>query len=194
MSDRESTKVTVTFLKAVITLISIESFFTSSFIFNDACSFDSFFAFENTRQHLWSSLKPQEGVFTEVLLFFYFCNGVMKAPAWVITVKNFQWTGLMFSRSISLHFNRQQKLMNIPREWILKGHFQWTIHIWNVLETSNYIKMINLLKVTLLFMASLIALLVKNPPAMQFESWIRKSFWRRDRLPTPVFLGFPCGL
>ena len=27
----------------------------------------------------------------------------------------------------------------------------------------------------------------------QFDSWVRKSCWRRDRLPTPVFLGFPCG-
>ena len=25
----------------------------------------------------------------------------------------------------------------------------------------------------------------------QFDSWIRKIHWRRDRLPTPVFLGFP---
>ena len=25
----------------------------------------------------------------------------------------------------------------------------------------------------------------------QFNSWIRKIRWRRDRLPTPVFLGFP---
>ena len=33
-------------------------------------------------------------------------------------------------------------------------------------ETSNYIKMMNLLKVTLLFMAYLIAQLVKNLPAM----------------------------
>ena len=24
-------------------------------------------------------------------------------------------------------------------------------------------------------------------------SWIRKICWRRNRLPTPVFLGFPCG-
>ena len=40
---------------------------------------------------------------------------------------------------------------------------------------------------------SLIAQLVKNLPAMQktwFNSWIRKISWRRDRLPTPVFLGF----
>ena len=39
-------------------------------------------------------------------------------------------------------------------------------------------------------------LLVKNPPAMQgthFDSWVGKIRWRRDRLPTPVFLGFPCG-
>ena len=27
----------------------------------------------------------------------------------------------------------------------------------------------------------------------QFDSWVRKIWWRRDRLPTPVFLGFPCG-
>ena len=42
-----------------------------------------------------------------------------------------------------------------------------------------------------------IAQLVKNPPAMQersrFHSWVRKIPWRRDRLPTPVFLGFPGG-
>ena len=46
------------------------------------------------------------------------------------------------------------------------------------------------------FVASLIAQLVKNPPAMrrpQFDSWVWKIRWRRDRLPTPVFLGFPCG-
>ena len=42
----------------------------------------------------------------------------------------------------------------------------------------------------------LTAQLVKNPPAMQ-ETLIwflgRKIPWRRNRLPTPVFLGFPCG-
>ena len=26
-----------------------------------------------------------------------------------------------------------------------------------------------------------------------FDSWVEKICWRRDRLPTPVFLGFPCG-
>ena len=42
--------------------------------------------------------------------------------------------------------------------------------------------------------ASLVAQLVKNPPTMQ-ETWVLvgKIPWRRDRLPTPVFLGFPCG-
>ena len=34
--------------------------------------------------------------------------------------------------------------------------------------------------------ASLVAQLVKNPPAMQ-ETWIGKIPWRRERLPTPVF-------
>ena len=45
--------------------------------------------------------------------------------------------------------------------------------------------------------ASLIAQLVKNLPAMQerpqFNSLVGKIHWRRDRLPTPVFSGFPCG-
>ena len=38
--------------------------------------------------------------------------------------------------------------------------------------------------------------LVKNSPAMQesrFDFWVRMFPWRRDRLPTPVFLGFPSG-
>jgi len=27
----------------------------------------------------------------------------------------------------------------------------------------------------------------------QFDSWVGKIHWRKDRLPTSVFLGFPCG-
>ena len=27
----------------------------------------------------------------------------------------------------------------------------------------------------------------------RFDSWVGKICWRRDRLPTSVFLGFPCG-
>ena len=45
--------------------------------------------------------------------------------------------------------------------------------------------------------ASLIAYLVKDLPSMQetrFDSWVGKIHWRMDRLPTPVFLGFPSGL
>jgi len=44
--------------------------------------------------------------------------------------------------------------------------------------------------------SSLVAQLVKNLPTMQETLvWFlgRKSPWRRDRLPTPVFLGFPGG-
>ena len=45
-------------------------------------------------------------------------------------------------------------------------------------------------------MASLVVQLVKNPPPMQ-ETLVqflgREDLRRRDRLPTPVFLGFPCG-
>ena len=36
----------------------------------------------------------------------------------------------------------------------------------------------------------------KNLPAMQktrFDSWVEMICWRRESLPTPVLLGFPCG-
>ena len=45
-------------------------------------------------------------------------------------------------------------------------------------------------------MAYLVAQLVKNPLQCrrpQFDSWVGKICWRRYRLPTPIFLGFPCG-
>ena len=41
------------------------------------------------------------------------------------------------------------------------------------------------------------AQLVRNPPSKQetqFDCWVGKICWRKDRLPTPVFLGFPGGL
>ena len=44
--------------------------------------------------------------------------------------------------------------------------------------------------------ASLVAQLVKNPPAMQeaLDGFLsQKITWRTDRLPTPVLLGFPGG-
>ena len=40
------------------------------------------------------------------------------------------------------------------------------------------------------------ALMVKNHLQCRrpwFDSWVKKIPWRRDRLPTLVFLGFPCG-
>ena len=37
-----------------------------------------------------------------------------------------------------------------------------------------------------------IAQLLKNPPAMK-ETLVGKILFRRDRLPIPVLLGFPCG-
>ena len=47
-----------------------------------------------------------------------------------------------------------------------------------------------------IYRVSLVAQLVKNPPAMQeswFDFWVWKILWIRDRLSTLVFLGFPGG-
>ena len=62
---------------------------------------------------------------------------------------------------------------------------------WNHI---SYVSCID--KWVLYHQASLIAQLVKNHMQCrrpQFNSWVRKIHWRRDRLPTAVFLGFPCG-
>ena len=48
----------------------------------------------------------------------------------------------------------------------------------------------------LVTLASLVAQFVKNPPAMQetqVRSLGREDLLEKDRLPTPVFLGFPGG-
>ena len=34
---------------------------------------------------------------------------------------------------------------------------------------------------------------MQESPAPRFDSWVGKIRWRRGRLPTPAFLGFPCG-
>ena len=44
-----------------------------------------------------------------------------------------------------------------------------------------------------LVLLQFIAQLVKNPPAIQFHSWVGKNPWRKHRLSTLVFLGFPGG-
>ena len=65
----------------------------------------------------------------------------------------------------------------VSKSWTRLSDFHSLTHSWHI-------------------RASLIAQLVKNPPAMQktwFNSWVRNIHRRRDRLPTPVFSGFPCG-
>ena len=34
---------------------------------------------------------------------------------------------------------------------------------------------------------------MQETPVRLGRSWVGKIPWRRNRLPTPVFLGFPCG-
>ena len=52
------------------------------------------------------------------------------------------------------------------------------------------------LNVYYIMASSWISQLVKNPPAMletQFDSWVGEDLLDKDRLPTPVVLGSPCG-
>ena len=64
------------------------------------------------------------------------------------------------------------------------------------MENMLFIQILTLWVISMIIRASLIAQLVKNLPECrrpQFDSWVRKIPWRRDRLPTQVFLGFPGG-
>ena len=64
-----------------------------------------------------------------------------------------------------------------------------------ILETQHCKATVSQFKIYI-YMTSLVAQLVKNPPAMQgpqFNFWVRKIPWKRDGLPTLVFLGFPGG-
>ena len=55
-------------------------------------------------------------------------------------------------------------------------------------ETKS--KLRNLVEAFLIAQLVRIHLQCRKP---QFESWVGKIPWGRDRLPTPAFLGFPCG-
>ena len=79
----------------------------------------------------------------------------------------------------------------IPHKDIYIYIFFWLYHTTcGILVTRPGIKPVPLQ------LASLRAQLVKNLPAMQ-ETLVQflgqEDPWRRDRLPTPVFLVFPCG-
>ena len=68
------------------------------------------------------------------------------------------------------------------------------INYWVTIQ--RFLIFVEFLVVPLYLWASLIAQLVKNPRAIQdtpVQFLVRQIPWRRDRLPTSVFLGFPCG-
>ena len=70
------------------------------------------------------------------------------------------------------------------RKWRAKNHYSES---WLYFFYSQVFKNMG---------ASLVAQLIKILPAMQetqFDSWVGKISWRRDRLPIRVFLGLPGG-
>ena len=68
--------------------------------------------------------------------------------------------------------------------WLKASLLLETFLDWLLIRAENTLKQLEQ-------PASLVAQLVKNPPAMQetpqFDSWVGKIPWRRERLPPPVF-------
>ena len=79
-------------------------------------------------------------------------------------------------------------LLGYGKSWLIDKDRKW-------LGASYQPALLDLFPLSLLS-CSLIAQLVMNPPAIQ-ENLVQflsgEDPWIRDRLPTPVFLGFPCG-
>ena len=70
------------------------------------------------------------------------------------------------------------KLSVLPSTAICpSGPGTWSSTWWGPRRTSSPFRSLNL------------SLLLGS----RFDSWVGKIHWRRDRLPTPVFLGFPGG-
>ena len=98
------------------------------------------------------------------------------------------WIGI---ESIDIHLNsllKEPRNSDIPVAMGISSTLTLLSKYWPLLKgsrafSSNY------------WLASLIVQLVKNLPAMQetrVDCWVGKIPWRPVRLPTPVFLGFPC--
>ena len=58
-------------------------------------------------------------------------------------------------------------------------------------KRQNFLRVVKLPMMCENWEITLIAQFVKRRPWLY--SWVGKILWRRDRLPTPMFLGFPCG-
>ena len=78
------------------------------------------------------------------------------------------------SSSSSLHYLLKAVLMAFPFDWLPKLKTLYQDFIF-------------------LFLVFPLCFAVAHPKVPRFDSWVGKIPWVRDRLPTPVFLGFPCG-
>ena len=106
-----------------------------------------------------------------------------QASPYLSTPPQFFVTKLKYQLSeASIHKSRKAvflTFLGIPQNFICPN--DW-------MECRIYLRVFN--------WASLITQLVKNRLQRRrpwSDSWVGKIRWRRDRLPTPVFSGFPCG-
>ena len=83
----------------------------------------------------------------------------------------FQWVSCSHQMTKLLAFQPQHQSFQL----VFKGWFPLRL-TGSILDSENSILWIRLQ--------------CRRP---QFNSWVGKIHWRRDRLPTPVFLEFPCG-
>ena len=118
------------------------------------------------------------------------------------------WTSA-YQAPLSMQFSRQEYWSGVPLPspgkpigWVINGSSYGHCFdadntaaalyalVLNVKVKVLWMKEQNKICLTYIKWASLVAQLVKNPPAMRetrFSSWVGKIPWERERLPTPIF-------
>ena len=116
----------------------------------------------------------------------------------VIAVNVSGGAGMALSVCVPFEFISPQSFLFLICCLSLRSHGGWggcpTLpllfrNVFNLLIHSMYLYWVSIL--FFISWASLIAQLQWR--SSWFDSWVGKLCWRRDRLLTPVFLGFPCG-
>ena len=105
--------------------------------------------------------------------------------------------------STDMTLSKLQKITKDKEAWYAGVHHATNSWMWQRLNNKNMRELTKNMIWALTRLAKcefiylyMIAQLVKNLAAIQENSvlfLVGKFCWRRDRLPTPIFLGFPCG-
>ena len=86
-----------------------------------------------------------------------------------------------------------RSILRWPKSALLKNI--WVLYKWLFFEPAMSVFLTKILSTIFILKPKIILpkWIRLQCRGSRFNSWVKKIPWRRDRLPIPVFLGFPCG-